>query len=112
MPEIKEGDILFIEDSKKDIAIIERSFSFLKVNGVFEKIAGIILGKHELFDDRNTGRRPYEVLLEVLGDKKLPFIVDFGCCHAHPMLTLPIGCCIELNTTEKKVSIIEDWHEQ
>ncbi|NLZ47967.1 MAG: LD-carboxypeptidase [Clostridiales bacterium] len=107
MPEIKEGDILFIEDSLKNIATIERSFSLLKLNGVFDKVSGIILGKHELFDDLNTGRKPYEVLLEVLGDKKLPFIADFDCCHTHPMFTLPIGATIELNATEKKVSIIE-----
>ena len=109
MPEIKEGDILFIEDSLKDIATVERSFSFLKINGVFEKISGIILGKHELFDDSRTGRKPYEVLLEVLGERELPFIADFDCCHTHPMLTLPIGCEIELNATDKKVTIIEDW---
>jgi len=109
MPEIKNGDILFIEDSLKDIATVERSFSFLKVNGVFEKISGIILGKHELFDDSKTGRKPYEVLLEVLGERKLPFIADFDCSHTHPMLTLPIGCEIELNATDKKISIIEDW---
>lgn len=109
MPEIRNGDILFIEDSLIDAATIERSFSLLEVNGIFDKISGIILGKHELFDDLQTGRKPYEILLEVLGDRKLPFIADFDCCHTHPMLTLPIGCRIELNATEKKVSIIEDW---
>ena len=109
MPEIRNGDILFIEDSLIDAATIERSFSLLEVNGVFDKILGIILGKHELFDDLQTGRKPYEILLEVLGDRKLPFISDFDCCHTHPMLTLPIGCRVELNATEKKVSIIEDW---
>lgn len=109
MPEIKDGDILFIEDSLKDAATIERSFSFLKVNGVFDRISGIIIGKHELFDDLNTGRKPYEILLEVLGNKKLPFIADFDCCHTHPMFTLPIGCEIELDATNKKVSIIEEW---
>lgn len=109
MPEIKEGDILFIEDSLKDAATIERSFSFLKVNGVFDRISGIILGKHELFNDLNTGRKPYEILLEVLGDRTLPFIADFDCCHTHPMVTLPIGSEIELDATNRKVSIIEDW---
>lgn len=109
MPEIKNGDILFIEDCLKDAATIERSFSLLKVNGVFDKISGIILGKHELFDDLKTGRKPYEILLEVLGDKKLPFLADFDCCHTHPIMTLPIGCYIELDATEKKVSILEDW---
>ncbi|MGK0467257.1 S66 family peptidase [Clostridium sp.] len=109
MPEIKDGDILFIEDSLKDSATIERCFSFLKVNGVFDKISGIILGKHELFDDMKTGRKPYEILIEVLEDKILPFIADFDCCHTHPMMTLPIGCEIELDATNKKVTIIEDW---
>lgn len=111
MPEIMDGDILFIEDCLKDIATIERSFSHLKVNGVFDKISGIILGKHESFKDLNTGRKPYEVLLEVLGDKKLPFIAEFDCCHTHPMMTLPIGANIELDATNRKVSIIKDWHK-
>ena len=109
MPEIKDGDILFIEDSLKDAATIERSFSFLKVNGVFDRILGIILGKHELFDDLKTGRKPYEILLEVLGNRKLPLIADFDCSHTHPMMTLPIGCEIELDATNKNVTIIKDW---
>ena len=102
----KTRDILFIEDSLKDCANIERSFSLLKIGGVFEKISGIILGKHELFNDSNTGRKPYEILLEVLGDKKVPFLAEFDCCHTHPMITLPIGCNIELDATNKCVSII------
>lgn len=107
MPEIKEGDILLIEDSLKDCATIERSFSLLKLSGVFDKVSGIILGKHELFKDSNTGRKPYEILLEVLGDKEIPFLAEFDCCHTHPMITLPIGCTVELDATNKRVSIIK-----
>lgn len=73
MPHIQEGDILFIEDSSKDAATIERSFSFLKINGVFDKISGIILGKHEQFDDCGTNRKPFEILLEVLQNQKNSF---------------------------------------
>lgn len=109
MPEIMDGDILFIEDSLKDSATIERSFSFLKVNGVLDRVSGIILGKHELFNDLGTGRKPYEILLEVLDDKRLPFLADFDCCHTHPMMTLPIGCKIELDASDKRVTIIQDW---
>ncbi len=105
MPEILEGDILFIEDSLKDAATIERSFSLLKINGVFDKISGIILGKHELFNDQGTKRAPYQILLEVLNGKKIPFLAEFDCCHTHPMLTLPIGCIVELDATNKKVTI-------
>lgn len=109
MPEIKKGDILFIEDSLKNAATIERSFAHLKLCGVFDKISGIILGKHELFNDSGTGRKPYEILLEVLDNKKIPFLADFDCSHTHPMMTLPIGCQIELDATNQKVSILSDW---
>lgn len=109
MPQIKEGDILFIEDSLKDIATIERSFSLLKLNGVFERVGGVILGKHELFKDAGTGRKPYEVLLEVIGEPKFPILADFDCSHTHPMLTLPIGCNVELNATDQTVSLIGEW---
>lgn len=107
MPEIKKGDILFIEDSLKDACTIERSFSLLKLAGVFEKVSGIILGKHEKFDDNGTGKVPYEILLEVIGTPQIPILADFDCCHTHPMLTMPIGCNVMLDTTNKKVVLME-----
>ncbi len=107
MPEIKPGDILFIEDSLKDACTIERSFSLLKLAGILDKVGGIILGKHEKFDDSGTGRRPYEILLEVLGNNPIPILADFDCCHTHPMFTLPIGCDVHLDATNKKVYLME-----
>lgn len=99
MPQIKDGDILFLEDSLKEIQTIERSFSLLKINGILDKISGLILGKHELFNDCETGRKPYEVLLEVIGQPKFPILAEFDCSHTHPMLTLPLGCHVELDAT-------------
>lgn len=107
MPEIKEGNILFIEDSLKDACTIERTFSLLKLAGVFDRIGGIILGKHEKFDDNGTGRKPHEILLEILDDYKIPFLAEFDCCHTHPMFTMPIGCHVELNATAKTVRLLE-----
>ena len=107
MPEIKAGDILLIEDSLKDACTIERSFSMLKLAGVFDKIGGIILGKHEKFDDNGTGRKPYEILAEVLDGCCIPFLAEFDCCHTHPMFTMPIGCQVELDATNKKITLLE-----
>ncbi len=107
MPEIKEGDILLIEDSLKDACTIERSFSMLKLAGVFDKVSGIILGKHEKFDDNGTGRKPYEILTEVLNGCHIPFLAEFDCCHTHPMFTMPIGCQVELDATNQKVTLLE-----
>lgn len=107
MPEIREGDILFLEDSLKDACTIERSFSLLKLAGVFDRVSGILLGKHEQFDDNGTGRKPYEILLEVLGDTRLPILADFDCCHTHPMLTMPIGCQVAMDAGKKEVTLLE-----
>lgn len=107
MPGIEEGDILFIEDSRKDACTIERSFSLLKLAGIFDRIGGIVLGKHECFDDNGTGRKPYEILLEVLGDHSFPILADFDCCHTHPMFTVPIGCEVLLDASMRKVSLLE-----
>ena len=109
MPEIKEGDIFLIEDSLKDIGTVERSFAFLKANGVFDRIAGLLLGKHEVFKDGGTGRRPHDVLLEVMGEPDIPVLAEFDCCHTHPMLTLPIGGTVRLDADRQRVALTAPW---
>lgn len=107
MPEIQQGDILLLEDSLKDACTIERSFSLLKLAGVLDRVGGIILGKHEQFDDNGTGKQPYEILLEVLNGRRIPILADFDCCHTHPMFTMPIGCQVKLNATTQEVTLLE-----
>ena len=108
-PKIKKGDILFIEDSLKDCSTIERSFSLLKLSGIFDKIGGLILSKHELFDDMKTGRKPYEILLEVMGKVDFPVLAQFDCAHTHPMLTLPIGVNASLDANKQQVTLIDNF---
>lgn len=109
MPIIESGDILLLEDTMKTAAVVEKNFNLLKLNGIFDKAAGIILGKHELFDDQGTGRKPHEILLEVLGECELPLLADFDCAHTQPMLTMPIGKTISLDVSAKRVEIMEQW---
>lgn len=112
MPDIHQGDILLLEDSLKDACTIERSFSLLKLAGILDKVGGILLGKHEQFDDNGTGRKPYEILEEVLGDRDVPILAEFDCCHTHPMLTIPIGCIVELDASKKTVKLLESPFEE
>lgn len=107
MPEIEPGDILLLEDCCKNASTIERSFSLLKLAGVFDRVGGILLGKHERFDNSGTGRRPDEILLEVLGEREIPILADFDSCHTHPMLTMPIGCRVALDAENKQVQLLE-----
>tara|TARA_Y100001960_G_C14779645_1_gene885626 strand:+ start:5658 stop:6674 length:1017 start_codon:yes stop_codon:yes gene_type:complete len=109
MPEVKVGDILLVEDCLKGIADVERSFSHLKACGVFDKISAIILGKHELFDDKGTGRQPLDVLLEVLNGQEVPIVSGFDSCHTHPMLVTPLGCELEIDFEQSTLTIVSDW---
>lgn len=109
MPQIQKGDILLIEDCMKTASIVEKNFSLLKINGVFERVSGILLGKHELFDDEGTGKRPHDLLLEVLGDTKRPLIAEFDSAHTHPMLTMPIGTQVKMNAASGEVWLTEAW---
>ncbi|MGE7997095.1 S66 family peptidase [Lysinibacillus sp. NPDC093190] len=108
-PIINDGDILLIEDCAKNTAIVEKNFAMLKLHGVFEKISGIILGKHERYDDLGTGRKPYEILLEQLDGIDIPILAEFDICHTHPMHPIAVGKLVRLDATAKKVYCIEKW---
>ncbi|MGY3942412.1 S66 family peptidase [Aeromonas tecta] len=109
MPPIEAGDILLLEDSLLSAETVERSFAHLKLCGVFERIGGLILGKHELFDDRGSGKRPLDILLEVVGEPGFPILAEFDCAHTHPMLTLPLGIQAELDLDSQRLTLLESW---
>lgn len=108
-PEIEHGDILLIEDCMKDASIVEKNIAMLKLHGVFDRVGGIILGKHEQYEDLGTGKKPYDLLLEQLDGHQIPVLADFDICHTHPMHPIAIGKKVRLNATEKKVYCIEKW---
>ena len=112
MPEIYPGDILFIEDSLKGIETVERSFAHLLACGVFDKVGALILGKHELFNDKGTGRTPLDVLIEVLNGKNIPILYGFDSCHTHPMLVTPIGVEVSINFDSEIIKLESQWVQE
>ena len=106
MPEIKDGDILFLEDTEKFAAHAERYFSTLKFRGILDKVGGNILGKHRKFDDQGTGWTPADILLEVMGQRNIPILADVDCCHTVPMLTLPIGGTVHMDATQQEIALL------
>lgn len=108
-PTIANGDILLLEDTSKTIAVVEKNFAMLKLHGFFEKASGIILGKHEQYDDLATGRKPYDVLLEQLESRQIPIIADVDCSHTHPLHAMPLGLRVRINATHKQIHFTEHW---
>jgi len=111
MPKFQKGDILLIEDSQKSAATVEKNFAMLKNHGVLDLVSGILLGKHEKFDDMGTGKKPYEILTEIMDDHSIPILAEFDSCHTHPMIPMPIGKNVRLDATNQTVAIIESWLE-
>ncbi|WP_299983712.1 S66 peptidase family protein [Desulfobacula sp.] len=111
MPLKDKNTILFIEDTTKTAAYMERLFSLLKAHNYFENVCGIILGKHEQYDDQNTSKRPHDILMEIAGKTDIPILGGFDCCHTHPCFTLPLGKKIRLDATKQTVSLLESWVE-
>lgn len=108
-PVIAEGDILLMEDCMKNAAIVEKNFAMLKLHGIFDKISGIILGKHECYDDLGTGRQPSDILLEQLDGINIPILAEVDICHTQPMHPIAIGKRVRLDATAKKIYCIEQW---
>ncbi|MGR5212749.1 S66 family peptidase [Vibrio rotiferianus] len=105
MPSIEQGDILLVEDCLQGIETVERSFALLKLSGVFDKVSAVVLGKHEKFNDKGTGRESIDVLLEVLNGQPLPILYDFDSCHTHPMLTVPLGSMMTVDFDNETVAV-------
>lgn len=106
-----EGAILLIEEMSAPIDRWERAVTQLALMGVFDRIAGLIIGRPELPD---VGDAPFDhtqVLLEVVADDDVfPIIEDFDCGHTHPMLTLAQGTEMSLKATAE--GEVELWVEE
>lgn len=102
MPEINDGDILFFEESNKNIAEIERNLSALKNADIFKKIGGLIVGKFESYNDLESNIKYQDLILQYI-EKKIPIIMNFDCGHTLPSLILEIGAIYKIDTKNKQL---------
>lgn len=102
------GCILFIEDSFKDMANQERYLSMLKLAGVFDKINGLIVGKHEHFKNLDAPFTFEDLLLEVVGKKDFPILTNVDIGHTFPSHVFPIGIQVELDAANGSITFLED----
>ena len=103
-----ENTILFLEGTD-DVGDLDRQFTALKLNGVFEKINGLIIGwfdNHEL-EDKSKNREVSDVILEVTKDYSFPILEIEELGHNVENYILPIGCVATIDADRKYFSIDE-----
>ncbi len=108
-PDIK-NKILIIEDIDEPPYKIDRMMNQLKLNGIFDKINGVILGQ---FIDciENDKRKKTLSLEEILNDylkgTKLPSVYNFPHGHIKDFITVPFGININLNVSKSFIEFTE-----
>ena len=107
-PEI-DGALLFLEDVGEDLYRVDRALSHLRLAGVLERIAGIIVGQ---FTDMKLGTGDGalsfgEVLEHYVGPLGIPAAYGFPIGHVDEQWTMPIGIRARLDADSGQVDILE-----
>ena len=80
----------------------------LKKFKVFEKINGIILGDfRNCPTDSENDMCLMDVFKDYLSDLKMPVVYNFESGHSEPMITLPMGAKVRIDTAVKEIKILE-----
>ncbi|TNE50108.1 MAG: hypothetical protein EP343_09260 [Deltaproteobacteria bacterium] len=94
-PEL-EGKILLIEEMSAPWSQEERSLRQLQLMGVFDVIAGLVVGKVEVPNQQGAPFGLDELVSEVLGQRTFPVISEFDCSHTLPMHTMGERCLVSI----------------
>lgn len=87
-PDLK-GKILLLEDMEAPLSRTERTLRQLKFIGVFDEIAGLIVGKPEVFNQEGAPFGYDDLFLEIIGARSYPIVSNFDCSHCVPMIAIP-----------------------
>ncbi|MHC5540937.1 S66 peptidase family protein [Singulisphaera rosea] len=98
-----DGNILIVEDTGEAAYRIDRYFAQLRLAGVLDRIAGLIVGT---FDD--TDEKAVEVVVrEYASQLRVPVLLNFPLGHTPFNATLPHGGWIELDADSSRVRLLE-----
>jgi len=97
--------ILFIDiDDEERPNSVDRYLTQLNTIGVFDKISGLLVGR--LHSKTGFKKKNYfeNLLMSIVGNCSFPVIINMDFGHTDPLLTLPIGISVEIDT--RKLSVL------
>ena len=108
------GRLLIIEPSEEkpgpeQVARILRSFGAL---GVFDRVAGVLVGRARDHDATETAAFEAAILSVVageLGRTRLPIVANLPFGHTDPQWVLPLGVRAALHLRARTLTLVEPW---
>ncbi len=97
------GKILFIEDTGEAPYRIDRYLTQLRLAGLLNSVAGVVVGQFSEADQAETDR----VLREFFSKLKVPVIINFPVGHTPYNATLPHGAVVELDADKATLRVEE-----
>lgn len=101
-----DGHIVVIEDWKEDFYALDRQFTQLRQAGLFNNIAGLLLGDFSHCNPQ-AGLTLIELFQELVGDLDIPTGYGFSIGHGNVTATLPIGCQAQFNPQTGSLCVLE-----
>lgn len=101
-----EGAVLFIEDVGEQPYRVDRMLSHLRLAGVLDTVAGIVIGR---FTGKDAAEEAAirEVVLDACRPLGCPVVADFPCGHVADNATLPLGIRVALDADAGTLEILE-----
>ena len=107
MPNI-EGAVLFFEDTHKNGVAIARQFIHMKNAGVLDRLGAVVVGEFEdvgtLNDEDHKVPDIADVLVEYLGNCKIPSATGYSFSHGEYTIPIPIGAMCDFDADTGVVS--------
>lgn len=104
-----EGSILFIEDVNEPPFRLDRMLRQMLDAGKLGRVQGLIFGDMlNCIDPMYSGVKARQIIEKLLSDFKHPLIMGLSSGHTrHPLVTLPVGARVSLDTRSHPQLIIE-----
>jgi muramoyltetrapeptide carboxypeptidase LdcA involved in peptidoglycan recycling len=103
-----DGAVLFLETSEEapSPAHVDAYLTDLEMLGVFSRVAAVIVGRPANYSVDKIGLLE-RVVVERTAAAAIPVVANFDCGHTDPMLTLPFGTSVVVDSTLNSITCIE-----
>lgn len=107
------GKVLFFETSEDKPSPMQVGYMLRNygMQGVFQKIAGILFGRPKDYSPEEKEELNHivrRILQEEFHAPDLPVVMDVDFGHTDPKLVIPLGCKVQLRPADAGITLLED----